>query len=489
MNQAETKLSAIIIVTILIVGLGLYYVLQDDDTTSYPLIDFDYVRANRDLDYLAGELPNRASGTDNERQTANYIADQFNASGLTNIIIHEYPWTLYEPDPQQVLNIVYQEQEYLLGQPIGWGETDRMNLEHHYNFTILGFSGTLNDNNIEIIYAGNGDEANYSAIASEVAGKVVLVENDGALSYSELYLAALEHDAVTSLVFDNHRVVPIAKTSIGIEEDTEHMIPFPEAYPEYADSLIPHLMLDNGTGYQIMEWIDSASGDDDQRVVVDLDVRVTIEVRPVLVVTGDIQGSSDDIIMLGAHMDTHYLGPGAIDNGVGTATIIELSRQLANVSGLKKTLRLAAWGGEEIGLLGSYGYFKDQREELQDHLKLYLNFDMSHASLENNAVRVPLEVNDQGHMRPLEEIRDQFFKENPDLASLYEMPISYRESAGPSDHLTFNLEGFDTLTSYGSGSEHYHTNKDTLDDETINPESLQLAACVEGSYALYMARR
>ena len=482
-------MSAVVIIIVLVLGMGVFYALQEDEKESYLIIDFDCDRAFHDLEYLAGDLPNRASCTDNERQAAEYIAEQFNATGLTDITIHEYPWTLYEPVGSPVLNIIYQEREFLLGQPVGWGENDRMNLEHHYNFTILGYSGTLNDNNLEVIYAGNGDEANYSAIENEASGNVVLVENDGARSYSELYLAALEHDAAASLVFDKHRTLPIAKTSIGMEEGTEHMIPFPEAYPEHANDLIPHLMLDNATGYQMMEWIESASGDDDQRIVADVDVRVTIEERPVLVVTGDNKGSGDDVIMLGAHMDTHYLGPGAIDNGVGTVTVLELARQLGNISGLKKTIRLATWGGEEIALLGSYGYFLDQRDELKDHLEIYLNFDMDHADLEDGANRIPLEINDQKHVKPIEAIRNQFFKENPDLAKLYEVPITYRESAGPSDHKTFNLEDFDTLTSYGSGSKYYHTMWDSLEDETMNPESIQIAGRIEGSYALYLARR
>jgi len=293
------------------------------------------------------------------------------------------------------------------------------------------------------------------------------------------------------MVFDMRRETPIAKTSVGPDLDSgdaEHMIPFPTAYGYEPDDLIPHVMLGNETGYNIMDWLETAE-QNGEYVEVDINLNVVVEERDVLVVTGDVEGSSDDIIMLGAHMDTHYVGPGAIDNGVGTVTVIELARQLGNTTGLKKTIRLATWGGEEIALLGSYGYFKDQREELEDHLKLYLNFDMSHASLENGAVRVPLEVNDKRHMEPLEDIRDQFFAANPDLADQYEMSITYRESAGPSDHRTFNIEGFDSLTSYGSGAQHYHTRDDTLEEETVNPESLQLAACVEGSYALYLARR
>ena len=61
--------------------------------------------------------------------------------------------------------------------------------------------------------------------------------------------------------------------------------------------------------------------------------------------------------MLGAHHDTVYNGPGAIDNTVGTVTIIELARQLASHKP-KRTIRLATWGGEEEGLFGSTMWFE-----------------------------------------------------------------------------------------------------------------------------------
>ncbi|MBK6750160.1 MAG: M20/M25/M40 family metallo-hydrolase [Acidobacteria bacterium] len=65
----------------------------------------------------------------------------------------------------------------------------------------------------------------------------------------------------------------------------------------------------------------------------------------------------DEIVMVGAHMDSWHAGTGATDNGAGTAMAMEAIR-LIQASGLKprRTIRIGLWTGEEQGLLGSRGY-------------------------------------------------------------------------------------------------------------------------------------
>jgi hypothetical protein len=65
----------------------------------------------------------------------------------------------------------------------------------------------------------------------------------------------------------------------------------------------------------------------------------------------------DEIVMLGGHFDTWHSGTGATDNSVGCAVGMEAVRIL-QATGLKprRTIRIALWGGEEEGLLGSRAY-------------------------------------------------------------------------------------------------------------------------------------
>ena len=444
-------------------------------------IAFDYQRAYEDIEALTANGP-RFAGGEGERLGAEYVAAQFTAAGLSRVTIHSIPWTLYEPAGTQELTTAWEQRDPFLGETT-LQRTDHT-LSHLDDFTVLAFSGSLADSNIEAVFVGNGDDANYSA-AGAVSGRAVLVANDGALSYSELYLQVLDHGAAVSLIYDLGRNWPIGKASYGTDA-RGHSVPFPEAYPEYADSLVPHLMLSETAGEELRGWIADAEGEDDEVALVDLDISVTIEMRETRVVTGDIIGKSSQIVMLGAHMDTHYVGDGAVDNTVGTAEVIEMARQFAQAGGLEYTVRFATWGGEELGLLGSYGYFLQNEAALKSDLRLYLNFDMTHADLEEGGDRIPFEVNDPDLAKEIEAVRDLWQEHFPALAADYDTPVSYSAEAGPSDHRTFALEGFTTATGYGSGSAEYHTQYDTI--EHINAESLQVAPQILGSYGLHVAR-
>lgn len=90
-------------------------------------------------------------------------------------------------------------------------------------------------------------------------------------------------------------------------------------------------------------------------------------------------GRDDNVVMLGAHLDSVGDGPGINDNGSGTAGILETAVQLGKVNKLNNKVRFAFWGAEELGLLGSNHYVADLQEndpaELEN-IATYLNFDM-----------------------------------------------------------------------------------------------------------------
>jgi len=67
----------------------------------------------------------------------------------------------------------------------------------------------------------------------------------------------------------------------------------------------------------------------------------------------------DDIVMLGAHLDSWHAGTGATDNAAGCAVALEAIRILKTLNlGMDRTVRLALWSGEEQGLFGSRRYVK-----------------------------------------------------------------------------------------------------------------------------------
>lgn len=91
-------------------------------------------------------------------------------------------------------------------------------------------------------------------------------------------------------------------------------------------------------------------------------------------VIGEVPGTlSDEDILVGGHYDTVRTVIGAHDNAAGTAVVLELARIFAHEN-LNRTLRLAAFGSEELGLRGSLSYAESP--ENVTRLRLYLNFDV-----------------------------------------------------------------------------------------------------------------
>jgi Zn-dependent M28 family amino/carboxypeptidase len=93
-------------------------------------------------------------------------------------------------------------------------------------------------------------------------------------------------------------------------------------------------------------------------------------------VIAELEGRNDDnVVMAGAHLDSVPAGPGINDNGSGSAALLELAQQIAKLKP-ENTLRLAWWGGEESGLVGSTAYVNGLSQAERDRIALYMNYDM-----------------------------------------------------------------------------------------------------------------
>jgi Zn-dependent M28 family amino/carboxypeptidase len=95
-------------------------------------------------------------------------------------------------------------------------------------------------------------------------------------------------------------------------------------------------------------------------------------------VVGELRGTEkpDEVVIVGAHLDSWDLGTGATDNATGSAIALEVLRAL-QATGLKpkRTLRVILWSGEEEGLLGSRAYVEAHKAEL-DAIQAVLVHDM-----------------------------------------------------------------------------------------------------------------
>ncbi|MDQ1743677.1 MAG: hypothetical protein QOE23_2016 [Pseudonocardiales bacterium] len=93
-------------------------------------------------------------------------------------------------------------------------------------------------------------------------------------------------------------------------------------------------------------------------------------------VIAELPGRNDDnVVMAGAHLDSVPPGPGINDNGSGSAALLELAQSMSKLHP-QNTVRLAWWGNEEGGLVGSTQWVAQQSQAELDRIALYLNFDM-----------------------------------------------------------------------------------------------------------------
>jgi hypothetical protein len=87
-------------------------------------------------------------------------------------------------------------------------------------------------------------------------------------------------------------------------------------------------------------------------------------------VVGEIpgRGRPEEIVLIGAHLDSWDLGPGALDDGAGCAIVLETARLLAALTPApRRTVRVALFMNEEFGLSGARAYAEAHKAELARH--------------------------------------------------------------------------------------------------------------------------
>ena len=205
-------------------------------------------------------------------------------------------------------------------------------------------------------------------------------------------------------------------------------------------------------------------------------------------VIAEIPGSDpalrDEVVLIGAHLDSWHSATGATDNADGVAGMMEAMRILKAVGARpRRTIRVALWSGEEEGLLGSRAYVDqhlagDANAAARDRLYVYFNDDPGTGPiygfyLEQNAAAKPIF---DAWLAPL---RDLGAKKN------------VIEGIGSTDHLSFTragMPGFNTIKDYQDYDVRtHHTNTDF--PERIREQDLRQSAIVLAVFAYQAAMR
>jgi hypothetical protein len=226
-------------------------------------------------------------------------------------------------------------------------------------------------------------------------------------------------------------------------------------------------------------------------VQVELDIKNTFSPADTAVynVIAEIPGTDprlkDEVVLIGAHLDSWHGGTGGADNGSGCIVMMEAMRIIKELGvSPRRTIRIALWGGEEQGLYGSRGYASNLLYDMRgdrklpgyDKFVLYLNMDNGSGRfrgiyLEENDMAVPFF---RTWMEPFE--------------SMGFTTLSLRRT-GSTDHVAFNILGLPAYQFIQDRLEYgrtYHTLMDTY--ERLSFDDLRINAALVAWFALSAAQ-
>ncbi|HET7891587.1 MAG TPA: M20/M25/M40 family metallo-hydrolase [Candidatus Sulfotelmatobacter sp.] len=215
----------------------------------------------------------------------------------------------------------------------------------------------------------------------------------------------------------------------------------------------------------------------------------------------------DEIVMLGAHLDSWHAGTGATDNGAGSIVMMEAVRILKALDiKPRRTIRIGLWSGEEQGLLGSQGYVEQHfgsRPPITDDpnmkgMPTLLRREAGPVTVKPEQAKVSAYFNvDNGSGK----IRGVYLQENEAVAPIFEawmrpfkdlgMTTLSMSNTGGTDHLSFDAAGIPGFQFIQDPIEYetrtHHSNMDVYD--RLQPEDLKQISVIVASFVYEAAMR
>ena len=327
------------------------------------------------MDYASGlmdSIGERLTGSPNMKRANEWTRDQFIAMGLSNA--HLEAWGPFGRGwANQYVNVRMTSPDVatLLAYPKAWTP---------------GTNGVISGNCIRAIIA---DKKDFDKYKGKLTGKIVILGDDPEVKpiteapykrYSDEDLAKLsdyqippDHPAFTMATFvkrmqfikDLNQFFADEKVLAVIDHSRQTygggtvFVQSGGSYKTGETTTVPQLTMALEHWTRIARLLQ-------QKKDVSLELNVTntfYDDDPMQYDTiAEIPGTDkkDELVMLGAHLDSWHAGTGATDNGAGTIVMMEAVRILKALNiQPRRTIRIGLWSGEEEGLLGSQGYVQN----------------------------------------------------------------------------------------------------------------------------------
>ena len=214
----------------------------------------------------------------------------------------------------------------------------------------------------------------------------------------------------------------------------------------------------------------------------------------------------DEIVMLGAHLDSWHAGTGATDNGAGTVVMMEAVRILKALDiKPRRTIRIALWTGEEQGLFGSQFYVQQHfgsrppmEEPSMKGMPTLLRREAGPVTVKPEQAKISAYFNvDNGSGK----IRGVFMQENEAVAPIFDawmqpfkdlgMTTLTMRNTGGTDHQSFDAVGIPGFQFIQDELDYetrtHHSNMDVYD--RLQPDDLKQAAVIVASFVYETAMR
>src|SRR6266481_3021018 len=432
----------------------------------------DHSEAMQNSEYLGDSIGPRLTGSPQLKQANDWTAAKFREYGLTNV--HLEPWTIAHSWTRGTARarIVSPAEHPLTIASAGWAP---------------GTAGVVRG---PVVYVDIKKDEDFEKYRGKLKGAIVIGQEPASLSppKAEDAFSEVNRPMQTPPPLKGQPAVPAPfALMMAVARDRTECYKQGGVAVVLRDSNKPHGLLNmtgiggekfeigaiptafiTGEGYRMLYRMQKHGP-----VQVEIEMTNSFSDKPVEVynTVAEIKGSEkpDEVVILGAHLDSWDLGTGSTDNGTGSMAVLEAARVLAKLNlKPKRTIRFILFSGEEEGLCGSVKYVEAHKDELEK-----ISGVLVHDTGTGRVLTLALHDNYQDR-----EIVDQV------LAPLKELRLlepTMMHMSG-TDHLSFNEAGVPGFWALQDGAEYnktHHSQSDTFDKvwkDDLNEGAQVLAA-------------
>ncbi len=321
----------------------------------------------------------------------------------------------------------------------------------------------------EVADVGHGDDEGVAA-AGPLAGKFALVHSEPMRSIDDLFKEYLD----TPPLMARLRKAGVAGV-LYLSNRSGRLLYRHNATLDGTMSSLPAAVVEREGGLRIARLI-AAGAKVRVRLVVAADAPTRVPSRNVV---AELRGRDkpDEVVILGAHLDSWDLGRGALDNGCNVVLVLDVARVFAALAKHgerpRRTVRFMLYTGEEAGLWGSFADARVRRAEL-DRVRAQIIFDEGSGRTSGFSLggRADLQSAVDAALAP--------------LAGLGPFTQTLDAFVG-TDNFDYLVEGVPTLVANQEGAPYlpdYHAESDTFDKADLRELRANVAIAGAVTWAL-----